>query len=178
MIETKRMKLRKATEDDVEAIQTWWNDGELMESVGFPNGLGITEENVRKQLNRENHVLMIALDIENDTLIGEFSYGQIDPEDGTARIGLKIANRDYQGKGYGKEGLKYLLGYLFEYYALDAVLVDTFVSNDRARGLYEKFGAKVERIEGDYWTNPDGKSFDVVFYRITRESFEEALNQL
>lgn len=173
MIETPNMRLKKATKDDMKTLVDWWNDGELMASVGFPEGLDVTENTVRKRIDREDHVILIAFDKETDTPVGEFSYGQIDPEAGTVRIG----NLDYQGQGYGKEGLKYLLGYLFEYYALDAVLVDTFTSNERARKLYERFAAEVESIEKDYWTNPHGTSFDVVFYKITRESFEAALNQ-
>ena len=177
MIESGRMRLKKATHQDVSTLQKWWNDGALMESVGFPKGLDISEEKVKKTLDKKNHAIMIAFDKEDGTPIGEFSYGQIDIEEGTARVGLKIANLKYQGRGYGKEGLEAFLEYLFMTYALEAVLIDTFTENKKARSLYEAFGAETESVEKDYWTNPDGKSFDVVFYRITKERFDTALSR-
>ncbi|MFW5913677.1 MAG: GNAT family N-acetyltransferase [Bacillota bacterium] len=177
MIETSRMRLKKATPEDAETLKDWWNNGELMASVGFKDGLEVSLEDVKKRLKRDDHVIMIAYDKETDEPIGEFSYGEFDMEAGTLRISMKIANLDYQGKGYGKEGLKAFLFYLFESYALEAVLVDTFTENTGARKLYEQFGAEKASIEKDYWTNPEGESYDVIFYRIPSENFYERLQE-
>ncbi|MFW6285424.1 MAG: GNAT family N-acetyltransferase [Bacillota bacterium] len=175
MIETSRMRLKKATPEDAKTLKDWWNNGELMVSVGFKNGLGVSLEDVEKRLKRDDHVIMVAFDKETGEPIGEFSYGQMDMDAGTLRIGMKIANLDYQGKGYGKEGLRAFLFYLFESYALEAIHADTFTENTRARKLYEQFGAKKESIEKGYWTNPEGVAYDVIFYRIPSEAFYERL---
>ncbi|MFW6284822.1 MAG: GNAT family N-acetyltransferase [Bacillota bacterium] len=177
MIETSRMRLKKATSEDAKTLKQWWNNGELMASVGFEDGFNASLEDVEKRLNQDDHVIMIAFDKATGEPIGEFSYGQMDMEAGTLKIAMKIANPDYQGKGYEKEGLKAFLFYLFESYALDAILVDTFTENSRARKLYEQFGAEALSTEKDYWKSPEGKTYDVIFYRIPSDAFYERLQK-
>lgn len=42
--------IREATMADTELLCNWWNDGEVMAHAGFPEGLGITEQEVLIQL--------------------------------------------------------------------------------------------------------------------------------
>jgi|AntRauTorcE11898_2_1112593.scaffolds.fasta_scaffold00116_19 RimJ/RimL family protein N-acetyltransferase len=176
MIETERMRLKKATEQDIDTLLKWWNTPELMKVFGFPDGLQVTREYAEKRLKRKNHVLLIAFEKETDKPIGEFSYSGFDMDEGTLRIGMKIAEIDDQDQGYEKEGLKAFLFYLFESYALEAVLIDILDINGQAKTLYEHFGAQKVSLEKDYWINPEGTHYDVVFYRIPHDRFYEILN--
>ena len=61
ILEEKKMKLqykdlliRDVTVDDAEQLCIWWNDGKVMEHAGFPNGLGISIETIRKQIEEKN----------------------------------------------------------------------------------------------------------------------------
>jgi hypothetical protein len=39
-IETGNIVIRSATVADAKQLNSWWNDGRVMEHTGFPNGLG------------------------------------------------------------------------------------------------------------------------------------------
>ena len=44
------LTIRNAMPSDAEQLCTWWNDGKIMAHAGFPNGLGITADDIRKDL--------------------------------------------------------------------------------------------------------------------------------
>jgi len=121
--------------------------------------------------------LLIARDKGTGSPIGEFSYGHPDQTAGTVRIGLKIATLGAQKKGYGKEGLIGLCRYLFETLDVLTILIDTFTLNTLARRLYESLGASESAIKEAYWTNPEGTSFDVIFYDLTKDMFYQHIGQ-
>ena len=87
--------IRNAEEKDAEILMNWWNNGKVMEHAGFPNGLQITKEKVKQQLEKHddnNRRLIMEYD---GTLIGEMCYTHLwDSVD----IGIKICNFDYQNK--------------------------------------------------------------------------------
>ena len=86
-IQYENLTLRQAGLPDVKQLAAWWNDGTVMAHAGFPNGVGVTEEEVAKGLG--NGCMVIE---ENDRLIGECSYSNI--ADSIAEIGLKICETD------------------------------------------------------------------------------------
>lgn len=64
-IQYENLTLRQAGLPDVKQLAAWWNDGTVMAHAGFPNGVGVTEEEVAKGLG--NGCMVIE---ENDRLIG------------------------------------------------------------------------------------------------------------
>ena len=95
-IQYENLTLRQAGLPDVKQLAAWWNDGTVMAHAGFPNGVGVTEEEVAKGLG--NGCMVIE---ENDRLIGECSYRNI--ADGIAEIGIKICETDCQNRGIGRK---------------------------------------------------------------------------
>ncbi|GEM_PF-456688 len=181
LFETERTFIRRTRMKDASVLAKWWNDGRLMASVGFPYGLGIPLEKVEKQLetmsqNEDATRIVLICDKETKHAIGELSYGHHDKRHKTMRIGMKIAEPDYQKKGYGEETLRGFVEYLFETYGLEAILIDTFCENHPARKLYEKLGAKTLSVEKDYWTNKEGKSYDVIFYSLDKKTYKKGGN--
>lgn len=53
-IEYKDIHIREATMENAEQLCTWWNDGAVREHAGFPNGLGIKLEQIRKEIEDSN----------------------------------------------------------------------------------------------------------------------------
>ena len=45
-IQYENLTIRQAVAADAKQLAAWWNDGAVMAHAGFPNGLGITEEEV------------------------------------------------------------------------------------------------------------------------------------
>ena len=42
--------IRNAEKKDCEQLAKWWNDGKVMAHAGFPNGLGTTATEIKKQI--------------------------------------------------------------------------------------------------------------------------------
>lgn len=59
---------------------------------------------------------------------------------------------DYQGKGYGKAWMAFLIDYI-EQQGCQRVTLEVRVSNHRARRLYESFGFKVVAVRRHYYEN-------------------------
>ena len=49
-IKNKNLVIRNAEKQDSHLLAKWWNDGDVMVHVGFPNGLGTTPEEVEKKI--------------------------------------------------------------------------------------------------------------------------------
>ena len=67
------LSIRKATVDDAKTLCRWWNDGELMQTVGFPQGLGTTVEKVRYQVENPHGNNLLILEILGEP-VGEANY--------------------------------------------------------------------------------------------------------
>lgn len=61
----------------------------------------------------------------------------------STEIGIEIL-REYQGKGYGSEAIRWVLGWAFERLGLHRVQVRAFGWNVRAIELYKRLGFKEE----------------------------------
>ncbi|HOB09391.1 MAG TPA: GNAT family N-acetyltransferase [Limnochordia bacterium] len=163
--------MRNITAADVPTFVRWWNDGNLMASVGFRKGLGVTvaqlEQRFAGEINdpdpQRDSRRYVIVDLENNRPIGELAYGELDLEQGKCRVGIKICELDYQGKGYGWESMTVFLDYLFERFKLKKIEIDTLADNVRAYNLYKKLGFRETRIEKGFWTDPDGNAHDVIF---------------
>ena len=95
--------IRDATVDDAEQLCIWWNDGKVMEHAGFPKGLGITVDTIKKQImdkqtgnlsKNQRHII-----IYKNRPIGEMNYREVDLD--TCEIGIKICDFSMQNKGLG-----------------------------------------------------------------------------
>lgn len=165
--------IRDATIDDAEQLCVWWNDGKVMEHAGFPNGLGTTVDDIKKQIednqtgdssNNQRHII-----IYNSTPIGEMNYRQVDID--TCEIGIKICDFAMQDKGLGKIILSMFIRALFNECGYRRIILDTNLKNRRAQHVYEKLGFKKIRINENSWRNQLGLLQSSVDYELTRDSF-------
>lgn len=177
-IEKDNIIIRSASLNDVKILNTWWNDGSVMEHAGFPNGLGEslgkTKENVRRMMGRLNHLCLIEIDGKR---VGELNY-RIDKKDRIASVGWKLCDEDYQNKGYGSKVIKMTLDYIFtdrhinNYIRIDKITWNTMLENKRSQYVYEnKIGARRVKVNKDIWIDQLGRSRTNIDYEITREDF-------
>ena len=83
------------------------------------------------------------IDIENDQLIGNCGYMNIDNISQTADVGIFIGDKNYWNKGYGTEAFSLLLDYGFKALNLHNIFLKVYSYNKRAIKSYEKIGFKV-----------------------------------
>ena len=165
--------IRDVTVDDAEQLCIWWNDGKVMEHAGFPNGLGITIDTIRKQIEEKNtgslnknhrHII-----IYKNLPIGEMNYHEINHD--ICEIGIKICDFSMQNKGLGKILLSLFIGTLFDEYGYEKIILDTNLENKRAQHVYEQLGFQKIRTNIDSWIDQFGNLQSSVDYELTKNSF-------
>lgn len=174
IIKTNKIMVRPVTLDDAEIFVKWWNNGELMKDVGFRNGLNTTLEKVKQGfVNNDKTKVFIIYDSISQLPIGELSYGELNNEEKSCRIGIKICEVNLHGKRYGHDALCEFINYLFTERELNIIYIDTFLTNVRALNLYKKLGSETLEIINNFWTNPEGISYDVIFLKLDKVKFYE-----
>lgn len=179
---TERLTARFVKPHDAPLFTSWWNDGRLMASVGFKDGIGIKESQVEKQFesmmtDKKGHKILIVEEKSDKTPIGEVSYGELSVQDKSLRIGIKIANVDRQNQGYGFEVLNGFFTFLYERYHLEKIYIDTLAENKRAIRLYQKLGATLTETKKGFWKDPEGTWRDAVFFELPKSNFTGGTNE-
>lgn len=138
-----RLRIRKTTQKDLHALMDLWNNGEVMNYVGFPNGLGMTEAKMDAWLNWINQTsqAMHYSIYENDKFVGETFY-RADDASKPAIIDIKIYP-SYQGKGIANQALSFCLDQLFLNTDAREAIVDPRKDNHKAMKLYLHLGFQV-----------------------------------
>ena len=166
----KNIILRDARESDAKDLMRWWNDGEVMEHAGFPHGLNKSEEDIIEQINTipfHKHLFIIEID---GNKVGEANITINNTE---GELGIKICEKDYRQKGYGRLILSMMIEKLFE--SVDIIKLDTNYKNKRARHVYESLGFKLDTIKANGFIDQLGNPQDVVYYRLNKEDFNNYL---
>lgn len=175
-IELENIVIRNASISDAPILNSWWNDGKVMEHAGFPYGLGEslqqTIENIVSAQGKQRKLCIIEID---GVPVGEISYSI---KNNTAYPGFKICNGAYQNRGYGTKIILMLFEFLFNDRELNTpepiekIKWDTMLSNTRAIHVYEhKIGAKKSGIEYKAWKDQLGEFRDAVYFEISRDEF-------
>ncbi|MBO4837074.1 MAG: GNAT family N-acetyltransferase [Clostridia bacterium] len=162
--------IRNAGAADAGQLAAWWNDGKVMAHAGYPNGLGTTEETVKKQLEAERdettrrHIILYR-----DRPIGEMNYRNLG--DKKCIMGIKICETDMQNKGFGKKILSLFIQGLFDVLGYELVTLDTNLENRRAQHVYEQLGFRKVMVHMNEWKDQLGREQSSVDYELTREDF-------
>ncbi|TCJ02077.1 GNAT family N-acetyltransferase [Cytobacillus praedii] len=148
LFESSRVKLRKMTKEDTELYHKWRNEIEVMYSTN--PSLDVYPMEATKEF--VDHVILgshsgksyIMVEKGNEIPIGIVSLINIDYKNRNAECIIDIGEKEYWGKGYGSEGLRLLLDYVFYEMNLHRVYLKVFSFNDRAVRLYNKIGFQQE----------------------------------
>lgn len=164
LLKNENLTIRNATAADAEQLATWWNDGSVMAHAGFPNGLGITVDEIISSLAKDTDEHRRHIIEENGTPIGEMNYRTT--ESGAAEIGIKICDPTCQNRGLGKKLLRMFIDGLFNDLGFTEIILDTNLNNLRAQHVYESLGFEKVRVNIDAWTDQLGRKQSSVDYRL------------
>lgn len=137
------IRIKQTTRDDLENVLELWNSGEVMYYVGFPHGLGVTIEGLKRWLNGVNqNELRKHYSIYTHELgyCGE-TYYDIDKVHDLATLDIKLLPKA-QGKGIATYALSYAIDQVFSNNLATRAYVDPNPENKKAWKLYEKLGFK------------------------------------
>jgi len=158
--------------DDTEQYVAWLNDLEVSENLrAASKNISLVNERAHLERLAEGHVYAIV-DLKTDTLIGNVALIDIDHLDRQCKLGIFIGNKDYWGKGYGREAIRLLLGFAFNRLNMNNVLLNVYAPNERAYRCYRSVGFReIGRRRQSVFRN--GVYCDDIYMDILAEDFRK-----
>ena len=163
-IKGERVILRSTSPADLADLMDMWNDGRVMQWVGFPDGLGYDREAVENWFAKieanptRHHYVVIGSGI---GYCGEVYYA-VDLDHRRVSLDIKLI-LEAQGQGLATDALTTLIGHVFNVEeAVNSVWTQPGRVNLAARRLYERCGLRPAPRPADV---QDGESY----WALTRE---------
>ncbi len=178
MLQESRIYLRLMEEKDIPYKVKWINDPEVRRSLNFD--YPISEIGTKHWLNQValdngRRDFMVCL-IENNVPIGYGGLLNIDMKNSKAESYMGIGDKDYWGKGYGKEVRQALLRYAFQELGLNRVYSLVWSKNERMINLNIKVGLEIEGLlKADVFSH--GEYRDRYIMSILRETYLDITNE-
>lgn len=150
-METERIILRKFKESDVEVFYKYRTkpeviiyQGEGWESYKFEQAVEFVNEQMNFEPDIPDTWFQIAIELKaTGALIGDCAIHTLPQDTNQVEIGYTL-DPLYQNKGYGKEAVKCLLGYIFNVLNKHRVIAITDVRNRGSIKLLENIGMRQE----------------------------------
>ena len=118
-------------------------------------------ESFWKQRAEDRGAIDFAIAV-GEKLIGQCGLVQHDPVAQTAELGITIGEREYWGRGYGRDAVRLLIEYGFRIRNLRKIWLTVHATNARAIRSYESVGFVEEgRQRAQVWS--DGEYVDLVY---------------
>ena len=179
VFQTERLSVRVSTasDEDVDFLYALWTNRTVMRNVGFPCGLQITRDDVKKQLEQqgatEYDVRLLVFEKTTGRCLGECKLG-LPGEDGISETDVKLLP-EFWGNGYGTEIKRALVDYLFTHTDCKGVRGTPNRANIASQKMQEAVGGR--RVgEGVFVFPAHKRAFteDVPYYEylVTREDWE------
>lgn len=133
--------IKETTKKDLNHIMMMWNDGEVMQYVGFPDGLHMTEESMEKwfeNINLRPNCKHYSIYDREDGYCGEAFYSFVSKEQ-PATLDIKLV-KNARGKQIARLALSHTIDQLFLNTKAMKAYVDPNIDNHRAISLYQKLG--------------------------------------
>ncbi|KGX90770.1 GNAT family N-acetyltransferase [Pontibacillus marinus] len=170
VFETERIYFRKLEKEDISILHRWQNDTEVYSNVSDSIDL-YSKEDIEKFYDKiKNGKNFIIVEKNTNKEIGRVALPFLDYEQQNTEIIIMIGEKEYWGKGYGKESFQLLLDYIFNELNLHRVGLKVFSFNENAFKLYEKFGFQVEgKIRESFYRN--GKWHDIYLMGLLKSEY-------
>jgi RimJ/RimL family protein N-acetyltransferase len=143
-IEGEQVRLQSTREVDLPELTALWNNGEVMQWVGFPNGLGYTPEKSAKWLdgfNKSPHMYHFSARTMDGEFLGELACN-LDTANRRAGLDIKFVPQA-QGRGLSRDALLTLIDWVFRTLPeADAVWTEPRTGNLAAQTLYYSCGLR------------------------------------
>ncbi|MGB3787884.1 MAG: GNAT family N-acetyltransferase [Phormidesmis sp.] len=172
-LETKRLWLRQATQEDTEAVFAVFSDSkvtrfhDLNTFTHLDEAIGVIERWVRGFENGYRIRWGIACK-QNNYLIGSCGF-RWDKEVNAAVVGYELAS-EFWRQGIMSEALHAILQYGFERRGMQFVIAEIMLENVASRRLLEKLGFQSQGVlkERGFWK---GEHHDLEQFVLTRSGF-------
>jgi [ribosomal protein S5]-alanine N-acetyltransferase len=138
------VRLRRKRLSDGEADYRWRRDPELARydaaaplRTSLPDFLLTFQEDLRYPSPFRRVYAIESLD---GVHIGNVMYYNIDERRGEAELGITVGERDYWGKGYGRDAVRTFVRFIFDNSSLHRIYLNTLDWNARAQRAFQAAG--------------------------------------
>ena len=151
MIIGKRVYLRAFEPDDYLLINKWRNDPEINHFLGG-NVFLVSSEREKKSVENKifddsKNIYFAICDIQSNEIIGFSSINNIDMRNLKAQLGgILIGNKDYLGKGFGKESVVLTLNFIFNQYPINKCYTYVLDGHPASINLFTSIGFSQDGI--------------------------------
>lgn len=138
-----RVRLRAPSETDVDQIMTWVNDETITRYLSQTNRVSSRSQEaayLQRMMEGDEHARAFSLETTEGEYLGLCSLHEIDLVHRHAELGIIIGRKDLQGKGYGTEAVRLLLGVAFGALNLHKVYLRVVGSHHQAIRVYKSCG--------------------------------------
>lgn len=159
-----KITFRKLAESDLPLRVKWFNDPEISQYLGNQIRSGTTlaiQKEWFGKYARDKSRKMFVIEIDGKP-VGGVGLSDINLTDQNASLFIFIGEKEYWGSGVAKAALGYVTEYGFGKLKLHKIYLHVFLQNERAIGLYKKFGFTVEG-EHKEMAKINGKYCDEIF---------------
>ena len=169
-------KLRELERKDLNVINKWRNNHELISLLGAPFRYINLDVDIKwfenYMANRGNAIRCAIISEDSEEIIGLVSLVAIDFLNQSAEFHIMIGDTGKQNKGAGTYAVKAMLYHAFYNMNLQRVELLVLDTNVRAKHLYEKCGFVFEgkKRKAKY---KDGKFVDLLLYAALRDEIEK-----
>ncbi len=175
MLYGERVILRAMRYSDLETLCRFNNDLEVELAGGgdppFPQALERLQSDFGNDAGkggRDGTRFAIECD---GKLIGNCALFSFDGVNRTCALGITIGDKEYWGKGYGREALRLLIEYGFRFHNVRKVWLNVYANNERGIRSYNALGFVEEgRMRQHVWSN--GEYVDLLYMGLLREEFK------
>lgn len=171
MLKGERVILRAMRPEDLERFAEFRNDVELNLLGGWlaePVPFARIEADYRAYLeSRPEELTWFGIETQG-RFIGQCLLHHFDYTARSCELRITIGDRDFVGRGYGRDAVRLLVKYAFRLRNIQRVWLTTNGSNERAIKAFQAAGFEVEgRLRRHVWL--DGRYDDLVHMGILRE---------
>ncbi|MBE6067114.1 MAG: GNAT family N-acetyltransferase [Clostridium lundense] len=168
-------RLRELKREDLQKINKWRNDNELINYLGAPFryiNLDVDYKWYDNYMqNRSNTVRCAIVECSGEhNILGLVSLTNIDLINRNAEFHIMIGDKDNRGKGIGYFATIAILKHAFNNLNLNRIELGVLESNFRAIKLYEKVGFKSEGVKRQS-TYKNGELVNMIIMSILKDEF-------
>ena len=148
ILQTKRLLLRRAVRDDIDAIIHTWTDPEVMKFMGGPRDPQKVREAIEKNISSMKEPIDIwpLVEIATGNIIGDCGFVKKKIEDKDEIEIIYILKKEKQGMGYATEIALELMDYALRNIKLNRLIALIDPLNYPSEKVALKIGMKNERM--------------------------------
>lgn len=171
--------LRAMTMDDMQMICDMFNDVELESKVvGWAYPLSLEQQVAWYQGHmNDSNMHRFVIETPEDGAVGIMVFGDIDWKNRCATCGIKLANKQFRGKGIGTDATMAILRYAFDELGMHRMESTALFDNEPSRKTYTKCGFRIEGVKREC-VYKAGKYHDLNIIAVLEDEYRECAKNM